>query len=158
MGGSIGKGAVQFLDIQPQLKWIIGPELHPESRRNPWKDSCPTLVGSGKILIRHFDALGKAAVRILEAFEYFRLVGWGDADWARVDDGHKIEFLELCAKLAGNALSLFQYGPVQLALMATYGRYCLSGIPREAREAEHTAAGQSESESATASEGESDSD
>jgi hypothetical protein len=62
--------------------------------------------------------------RILEAFEYMRLIGWFDSEW-RVPAGtiKTTLDLELVANMAGNAYSLFHYGPLQDRLLNIDGTW-----------------------------------
>ena len=125
-----GSGAVraEFIDINPTLT-RIGVGNHIAQRTSPWSKHPPTLVGRGKILLRYRPRHGKEQVthcRILEGFEYLRLMGWFDEQWTQVTDSVGVDFLELLGNLGGNAYSAFHFGPSICALLACYGRFVLA--------------------------------
>ena len=66
---------------------------------------------------------GSAEVRRLEAFELMRLIGWNVDSWAPYSTPDKAPDLELISNLAGNAYSLYHYGPWEMAALATFGKY-----------------------------------
>ena len=127
---------MEFLDINPVLTRVVGSHLAFEPRNtSPWRLTPPTLTGSSKIAVRFKKQdLGFPSstwfVRILEAFEYMRLQGWGDEQWNAYDIDETtpkgVYFLELIANMAGNAFSVFHYGPVVQALLATFGKFKLA--------------------------------
>ena len=99
---------------------------------DPWRDeTClPTLVGSMKLLLRTRHPNGHVTVRLAEAFEYARGIGWEDEMWVKYEEGafaspgSGFAFIELVANMAGNAWSALQYAAVHTALVATAGKFC----------------------------------
>ena len=174
------EGEIDFVDINKSLSWLsksltLGPVLDPDS--SPWKNTCPTLVGSGKIVLRYCDPLRVVAggglagyqVRALESFEYMRLIGWGDEEWVTQDgdagwrrritdseDEH--DFSELLANLAGNAYSVFHFGPLQMALLATYGKFCLGQETAESGSGDDDKSGSGDAASSDCDDSEEESD
>ena len=83
-------------------------------------------MGSGKTVVRYRKPDGSIQVRCTESFEYFRNIGWMDEQWKRVELSgveQSEDFLELCANLVGNAWTAFHYIPLQLAGLATLGKF-----------------------------------
>ena len=61
----------------------------------------------------------------VEEVVVMRMQGWSDAMWKPMPAGWYdcTEKLELVANMAGNAYSLWHYGPISMATWATVGRY-----------------------------------
>ena len=129
---------VEYIDINPTLTRIVRGYVDVDTQkphnvdRSPWRDRPPTLTGSLALLLRYKDpGSGKVVVRAAEAWEYMRLQGWEDNCW-KVDampagDTVKEEDLELIANMAGNAYSVYHYGPWLCALLATWGQFAKEG-------------------------------
>ena len=66
-------------------------------------------------------------LRALEGFEYLAMIGWCENCWPPSGQGSLGEdrqsFTEVVARLSGNAFCAFHYIPVQLSLMATWGKF-----------------------------------
>jgi hypothetical protein len=127
-----------FLDVNQSLGRLIGSCLDDQSLAKPdstpWRPRPPTLVGSGKVLARIPDKVGSGChLRVLEGFEYMRLIGWADDCWqtppADLDSRNSCDHAELLANMAGNAFTMFHYGPFQLALISTFGRFHDAFVP-----------------------------
>ena len=92
----------------------------------------PTLVGSGRLVVRRTKrSEGIREVRLVEPFELMRMIGWCGDCWQPLSNkflASGIEALELVSNLAGNAYSLFHVGPVQLASLATLGKFCQARV------------------------------
>ena len=79
----------EVVDVNPELSRILescldeNDELRTDlNGRSPWRTKVPTLVGSGRFMVRHVDPTIPAhatckrfVVRLLEPFECFRLIG-----------------------------------------------------------------------------------
>jgi hypothetical protein len=139
---------LEFLDANPTLVRTLPNNIDmatvmdsPDLRRqmSPWKKTPPTLVGSVKVAVRVVQG-STSTIRILEGFEYMRMIGWDDACWAgelSANDRPSMstaEEVELLANLAGNAYTAFHYMPWNMALLATFGKYHLNGIDDAADE------------------------
>ena len=76
-------------------------------------------------MVRNIDAETKQSeVRLLESFETFRLMGWGDEEWQPGGDLFQDHVgNELLMNMSGNAFSQFHLGPWMLASLATYGKF-----------------------------------
>ena len=131
----------EFIDIHKSLKRVgSGVMTIDEDGRgtlkkaSPWqRGRPPTLTGSTKVIVR-YGRPDDCHVRVLEPFEYFRMQGWGDAEWRRIltDDTDSIDFFELCSNMAGNSYSMFHFGPWVLALLATWACFGLGdGAPQD---------------------------
>ena len=83
------------------------------------------MVGSQKCLLRARHKDGTIRCRYLEGFEYMRLAGWGDHHWSKgpLQFTNPIEWHETLARMSGNAWSGFQYAQVQMAVIATCGKF-----------------------------------
>jgi hypothetical protein len=128
-----------FFDVNQTLSRLtqscLNDDLGKKPDSTPWKPRPPTLVGSGKVLARIPDLNGFGChLRVLEGFEYMRLIGWADDCWrmppAGLDSRNSCEYAELLSNLAGNAFTMFHYGPFQLAMLSTYGRFHSSLLPK----------------------------
>ena len=130
------QSAFEFVDVNPVLPRIVEHCVSDMSTmqilegKTPWNPEPSTLVGSTKMLCRiKVDDDRGSVVRILEAFEYFRLQGWSDELWCteRMPPAEElcVEDLELYPNMAGNAYSAFHFIPMLLAGMATYGRFAV---------------------------------
>ena len=122
---------LEFIDINPTIVRVIAScfDENRTVKKSPWKlGAPPTLVGSSKIIVRATVSSSKTLpIRVLDGIEYFRLIGWDDGDWRKFDWSSSWENEWLCteglANLAGNAFSAYQFGPWQMAMMATYGKF-----------------------------------
>ena len=123
--------SVQFLDINPVLGRVLASHLddttsQPKVGSSPWRDRAPTLTGSLKLVVR-FVMEGVVKVRAAEAFEYMRLCGWDDSCWnveaMTALEEVSVDRVELLENMAGNAFSLWHYGPWMSALLITLGRF-----------------------------------
>ncbi len=77
---------MQFVDINMdmarmlQLYFVDFDAFELKPGVTPWKNHPPTLVGSGKVVMRFFNTKDSSwAVRVLEGFENMRLIGWSDS-------------------------------------------------------------------------------
>ena len=127
---------LEFIDINPQTTRLMQPFLKedmtvkenakgPEGR-SPWREKLPTIVGSTRLVIR-VTRMGASTVRLAESFEMMRLIGWDDKQWARPNASGMamgVEGLDLISNMAGNAFSMWHFGPWQCALLSTYGQFC----------------------------------
>ncbi|MDA8583005.1 hypothetical protein N9L68_02205 [bacterium] len=119
----------EFFDLNLTLARTVGPHLDenskPKQGQTPWKRHPPTLVGSGKVVMRaHHPKSGRFEIRILEAFECMRLIGWSDSLWKPLPSHLRtVEFLEVISNAAGNVFCVFHFLPWNLALLSTYGYY-----------------------------------
>lgn len=99
----------------------------PTGSSTPWRDRLPTLTGSCKVVTRYRINSG-IEIRTLEGFEYMRLIGWDDSYW-RLDEQsihpeeRDIDYPELLANMAGNAYSVWHFGPWAIASLATFGKF-----------------------------------
>ncbi len=96
-------------------------------RKSPWKNPPGAIIGSTKVLVRYVRN-GKKTIRAFNSLEYFMTIGWYAEDWARVDKlgfiGVQIhKLVEFHANLTGNAFTLYHVAPLELATLATYGRF-----------------------------------
>ena len=122
----------QFLDINIKAERLLPGCMAAETieelkQKSPWRVGAPgTLVGSSKFVIRHRHN-GEVELRVLEAFEYMRLIGYPDEAWKPLSAKFKsmgpLQMLDLFENMAGNAYSLFHFGPCQLALLSAFGRF-----------------------------------
>ena len=120
------ESVVEFMDANLSAPRLIERHLSDDGpTSSPWKPSPPTLVGSGKMVLR-WSPRGKVPVlRTLECFELARMIGWPDQCWKAITpDDRSHAWLENVANMCGNAYSLFHFGPWNIALLATYGK-CL---------------------------------
>ena len=132
---------IECLDLSPTLMRIltgcedtdeaIGNESSTASHesavvKSPWKPHPMTLTGATVLALRIRTDCG-IRIRLAEAFEHFRLMGWEDSMWRQPAVGHKMEsdvdFIELLTNMAGNAWSALHYCPVTLCLMSTIGKF-----------------------------------
>ena len=137
---------VEFFDINPQTNWVfksymtldmvLTEELLEDFPRGPWRTSPPTMAGSTKIFMRYSTSNGFQC-RCWEGVEYFRALGWHDDAWRlpTADALNCVTGSELLANLAGNAFSLYHYGPFVISTLATFGRF--SPDPSQALSQEH---------------------
>ena len=123
----LSRNLESYLDENDELRTDL-------NGRSPWRTKVPTLVGSGRFMVRHVDPTIPAhatckrfVVRLLEPFECFRLVGWQDFWWVPYQGKRARAFsasdLGLYFNLAGNAFSCFHYLPWMASMLATWGRY-----------------------------------
>ena len=92
----------------------------------PWRRDLVTQIGSGKIVVRYQTDTGHA-VRLIEAYESMRLIGWSDESW-RADDvlggyDEKLERMDLIVNMVGNAFCFAHWVPVFCATMSTFGKF-----------------------------------
>ena len=135
-----------FVNINPAIVRIIQPHLDENTGRpkidgkGPWRFAPPTLTGSLQLLMRYMNDDGNHVVRLVEPFEYMRMIGWSDDEWnlEKMPAADKVteDDMELIPNLAGNAFRLWQYGPWLCALLSTYGFFgrdsqCEPGEPVE---------------------------
>ena len=130
---------LEFIDINPQTTRLMQPFLTedmtvkesaqgPEGR-SPWREKLPTLAGSTRLVIR-VTRMGASTIRLAESFEMMRLIGWDDKQWARPNASGMamgVQGLDIISNMAGNAFSLWHFGPWQCALLSTYGQFCKMG-------------------------------
>ena len=131
-----------FLDINPTLKRIVSTRLEnevgiPKPDSSPWSPSSPTQLGSGHMLVRYKMAASdqvryaphKFGIRLVEAYECMRFIGWQDCMWT-AGGQHKISSIDdlfgLC-NLAGNSYSLYHWLPWHCALQSTCGKFATAG-------------------------------
>ena len=83
------------------------------------------MVGPGKLFVRYLGDDEKTVLRLVEGFEIFRMIGWGDAMWKKCSEAYSEDegYPELLLNMTGNAYSLFHFGPWALASLATFGRF-----------------------------------
>lgn len=135
--------ALQFVDINPVVGRLLNSHMddsdHPKPGNGPWRATLPTLTGSLKLLIRETKA-GVSTVRTIDGLESMRLIGWCDSCWdpqhaSNITEGG-VEGLQLIENLAGNAFSIFHYGPWVCALLAALGKHmvCNTGDSQEPSE------------------------
>ena len=127
----------EFLDVNPTLKRFVSSRLEnevgdPKTDSSPWSSSSPTQVGSGHMLVRYRMAASDVArcaphkfwIRLVEAHECMRLIGWQDCMWS--GGQHRIASIDdifgLCNSL-GNSYSLFHWLPWHCALQSTFGKF-----------------------------------
>lgn len=129
----------QFLDVNPTLSRVAKRFLDDETGRpkelveesdeqpsSPWRPTPPTLVGSMAMIVRYRCAEnGIITVRLLEGFELFRMIGWDDSMWRNVTPPTEkgSDYIELLSNMAGNAYTMYHFGPWALASLATFGRF-----------------------------------
>jgi hypothetical protein len=121
-----GEQCVEFIDINMGLARLTASCLE-EEIRTPWALGCPTpLTSTSKMLMRCVVS-GHRSVRLLDAIEYMRLVGWVDSDWMPLDWKamyvDEAAFTEAIAGFAGTTLAGFQYAAVQMATLSTWGMF-----------------------------------
>ena len=134
-------GVIHFADVNPKLSRILTSCLSPdltEVKKTPWHSPPDTLVGSMRlVLLYQQDADSPLVMRLVEAFELFRMIGWSDENWRPVmvdADGNgecyrqTHEHLELLSNLCGNAFSIHHYAPWMMSLLATYGRFMCGSL------------------------------
>ena len=126
-----------FCDVNPKLHRVLGCYLEdrigkPKGRQSPWQSRCRTQVGSGKLIVRHSLSLedrqecGKTTlVRLVEAFEALRMIGYSDTFWGDVSEVSfaSDKYLFMLTNIAGNSYPLFHYIPWHCSLVSTYGRF-----------------------------------
>ncbi len=84
------------------------------------------MTGNGRIIVRYRQEIG-IKIRLLEAFECMRLIGWDDTCWLCPPSSNPTdETLELLEDMAGNAYTIWHYVPWMLALLATFGKFSTS--------------------------------
>lgn len=118
---------VEYVDINPSGSRVLHPHLsdewQPKAGHTAWRAKLPTLTGSLKLVIRH-TSKGKSTIRLAEAFEVMRLMGWADQYWRGTPTyASGDELLDLVEGLAGNAYSVWNFVPWYIALLATFGRF-----------------------------------
>ena len=84
------------------------------------------------MVVRHRMALHQQqavpkvfCVRLVEAFEAMRIIGYSDSLLGRTSDLQfsRVEDLFCLTNVAGNRCSMFHYLPWHCALLSVYGRY-----------------------------------
>jgi len=137
-------GIVEFVDVNPTISRLmtthveedtfylkdksLPPPGNPSGGRGPWHLKMPTLVGSGRLVVRHFEPdTGRSVCRVAEVWEEFRAIGWGLEEWRNDCPDQLKEWsqkqLILASNMAGNAYSFFHYGPTLAATLAVYAHY-----------------------------------
>ena len=133
---------VEFLDINPTLTRVAGSclegRLGPRKEGlSPWKANAPTQVGSGKMVVRHEIPAEEQAqygdfqthlIRVIEAFEAMRMVGWSDQFWhpdtPRLFSGRdEPAHLERICNIAGNSYSVYHLIPWTLTKWSLVGTF-----------------------------------
>ena len=82
---------MHFMDVNPTLQRLVQHYLDDEGKaipgRGPWHEQPGTLVGSGKVVVRYKPVPQRPGhnhdMRLLEAFEYMRMIGWDDSFWSQ---------------------------------------------------------------------------
>ena len=126
--------SIQYIDLNPKLGRVVASCLSADFRevkKSPWHNRPGALVGSGKMVLRYqADPESPVVMRLLEAFEYMRLVGWSDELWhinsdSSINEEYRqtVDYLELLSNFAGNAYSIHHYAPWLMSLLATYGYF-----------------------------------
>ncbi len=70
------KSEPEFGDVNVSL-----PRLVPDEEKSPWKQMCPTMVGSAHMCVRYVNSTsGNIAVRPITPIEAFELIGWAECD------------------------------------------------------------------------------
>lgn len=120
----------EFIDVNPSLTRVVDTLIDSDSdeiKGTPWRSTPPTLVGSGRLVMRHVrDGKLPPLIRIVESFELARMIGWADNLWSSKPTSSSeqtADGLALISNMVGNAFSLFQFGPFQMAILSTYGKY-----------------------------------
>ena len=67
-------------------------------------------------------------MRLAEAFEVMRCIGWHDGLWnkeglAKACSDDPLDFVELVYNMAGNAWSAHHFAPVHMSLISTIGTF-----------------------------------
>ena len=123
-----GKPFVEFLDVNPTLIRLCSVMLDDDLKVKPctqiWLPAPSTLVGSSTMIVRYREAGGRVVVRLMEAFENMRFIGYWDHCWSEIPASLRTQkLLFLIANLAGNAFSVFHMGPWSMSAIATYGYF-----------------------------------
>lgn len=127
----------EFIDINMNLPRIIKSYWdqeagQPKPGSSPWRSQLPTLTGSCNIVAR-LRIGDTVVIRLLECFEVMRLIGWDDAQWQaermQLPAERPDSFPELISNMAGNAYSVYHFGPWVLALFAVYGKFWSPAVP-----------------------------
>ena len=124
----------EFLDINSSMQRLIKTHLNSETgetKGTPWRTSAPTLVGSGKIVMRFtVREADKAAAQgklwticVFECWEEARMAGWDDTWWSAESQVHTHEDVELVSNLFGNMFSAFNYVPFFCSLVSCWGKF-----------------------------------
>lgn len=137
--GCVPQHDQEFCDVNPAFNRVMNGcldlALQPRSdHKGPWKQSSPTQVGSGRMVIRHVVSAGESdlhnghthIVRLLEVPEVMRCIGWDDEYWHKDTRGlasGTLEDLDNWCNIAGNSYSIWHYLPWWAALLATYGKF-----------------------------------
>ena len=126
---------LEFIDVNPSIGRIMKSYVDwdlslKDPTSSPWHTRPTTIVGSANMVVRiSFPGNPVATVRLLECFEYMRMIGWGDDEWAipelsKPPGGERsCDYLELVANMVGNAYSVYHYGPWNMAMLSTFGTY-----------------------------------
>jgi hypothetical protein len=134
---SPGPMMIESLDINPTLVRVCnncfeeseggGVMFSGAIKKSPWKRIPPTLAGSVKLVVRHWDDASQSIlVRCVDAHEYFRLIGWDISMFKARGPFTAVggfDDIELLANMAGNAWSAFQYAGIFVAHVATAGKF-----------------------------------
>jgi hypothetical protein len=104
-----------------------------DSLQGPWGARPWTLVGSGKMVVRISRGGGlDPIIRCMDAIEYMRMIGWSDDAWTPlVQSLSTLDGMDMVANLAGNAYSVFHFGPWAMSTMATVGRFHKDYVKRD---------------------------
>ena len=121
----------EFFNVNTDATRLLKSYLDPErlrrddSLRGPWMPRPCTLVGSGKMVVRISRGEGlDPIIRCMDAIEYMRMIGWPDDAWKPLQPSlSTLEGMDMAANLAGNAFSVFHFGPWAMATLATVGRF-----------------------------------
>ena len=104
------------------MKLIPVEERQQTSGYGPWKRVLVTQIGSGKIIVRYKTATGHI-IRLIEAFESMRLIGWDTESWSQAPECKSEKDLDAIVNLVGNAFYFAHFLPVFLSVLSTFGRY-----------------------------------
>ena len=130
----------EFLDINPAAGrmlsscWDWGDEGAVLVKKSPWKSAPGTLTGSQRLVVRSNNDSdpSKNRVRLIEAVEVLAMQGWHESWWramdsddrshafGKLDDQHKVQ---LVCNMAGNAFCIWHFLPLQIATLATVGKF-----------------------------------
>ena len=127
----------ELIDVNPTLERMLESYVDEDFKlkdslgaRSPWKSWSPTLVVSGRLVVRHkIDGLRPGAscylhnVRLVEPFEAFRLVGWCESMWLPFEKEVTVRDMGVMLNIAGNAFSAFHYLPWICGMHSTWGRF-----------------------------------
>jgi hypothetical protein len=122
--------AMEFYDSNFSLNFVLKNFVFGSDSENthasPWKEACPTLTGSMRVVVRYRLPDGSVVVRNVAGFEAMQLIGWDLSFWKKNASGVLCKN-SLQLSLAGNAFSAFAALPVLLTAFGGLGT--LSGLP-----------------------------